>query len=141
MSTYSEKLRDPRWQKRRCEIFEAKGHKCYECGETPPSLDIHHLCYLKGREPWEYADEYLMPICRPCHENRQSIEDEAKESLALLFGNMNIWRVYEMGKAARRMIGREDCTPVMIDLNLTKPTARRLPLHQIESVSMGDEQQ
>ena len=122
--TYSEKLKDPRWKQRRCEIFEAKGNTCTDCaasGDSEP-LDVHHLHYLRGHEPWEYPDEYLIPVCRSCHVNRQSIEDEAKEQIALLFGKVNIWRVYEVMKSAREL--RNETGPCIV---LTDPSLLRDP--------------
>lgn len=107
MSSYSDKLKDPRWRKRRCEIFEAKGSNCTDCGcsgDDEP-LQVHHLHYLRGKEPWEYGDDYLIPVCNSCHYNRQTIEAEAKEEIALVFGQTNIWRVYSLMKALRNMRG------------------------------------
>ena len=105
-SAYAEKLKDPRWHARREEIFTRKGRLCTDCEATPDdvgALQVHHLNYIRGREPWDYEDDYLIPLCRSCHENRQSIEDETKQEIALLFGKMSVWQVYEMGKTARRL--------------------------------------
>jgi hypothetical protein len=68
--TYSEKLKDPRWQKKRLAILERAGWKCQCCGDDKQSLQIHHLIYLKG-EPWDAPDENLECLCRDCHEWRE----------------------------------------------------------------------
>jgi len=106
--TYSDKLKDPRWQARRAEVLNRDDYTCRDCGEKPDSLDVHHLHYRKGAQPWEYPLNFLMSLCRDCHENRQSIEDEAKERIALMFGKMSVWRVYEMGKVAARFAESSD---------------------------------
>lgn len=67
MSTYSEKLRDPRWQKKRLEIMQRDGFKCQNCNANDITLNVHHACYLKGREPWEYDDDILITLCEECH--------------------------------------------------------------------------
>lgn len=69
--TYSEKLLDPRWQKKRLKIFERDGFACLECGDSRSTLNVHHGCYLPGCDPWEYADHLLHTLCEPCHERTQ----------------------------------------------------------------------
>lgn len=68
-STYSEKLRDPRWQKKRLEIMERDGFKCRACGSGTDTLNVHHLYYDKGASPWEYENDALITLCESCHEN------------------------------------------------------------------------
>jgi hypothetical protein len=69
MSSYSKKLRDPRWQKKRLEIFERDHFSCRVCGDTQSELHVHHTRYLKGREPWEHPDELMETRCSECHES------------------------------------------------------------------------
>lgn len=65
--TYAEKLKDPRWQRRRLEILEAGGWKCSECGDAKSTLHVHHGTYVKGRDPWDYPDDFLRVLCESCH--------------------------------------------------------------------------
>lgn len=66
--TYSEKLKDPRWQRKRLEIMQRDGFKCCECGDTTKTLHVHHSNgYRNGLDPWEYADGELQTLCEPCH--------------------------------------------------------------------------
>lgn len=66
-SAYLEKLRDPRWQKRRLQIFERDGWCCQFCGAADKTLHVHHRWYDPG-EPWESGDTALVTVCEPCHE-------------------------------------------------------------------------
>lgn len=66
MADYSEKLRDPRWQKRRLEIFERDKFTCQSCDRTDITLAVHHK-YYKDCEPWEYPNEALQTLCEVCH--------------------------------------------------------------------------
>ena len=67
-STYQQALRDPRWQKKRLELFEASHWTCECCGEKTKELHVHHLLYKKGLKPWEYDQDQLMCVCSTCHE-------------------------------------------------------------------------
>jgi hypothetical protein len=66
--SYSEKLSDPRWQKKRLQILEKSEWSCLNCGDSESQLHVHHLFYEKGKQPWEYDDQYLIPVCKDCHE-------------------------------------------------------------------------
>jgi hypothetical protein len=72
--TYSEKLKDPRWQRKRLEILQANEFKCWDCGEGTQTLHVHHCYYEKGLMPWEYPDDSLKCLCDWCHGLRQEIE-------------------------------------------------------------------
>lgn len=67
MPTYSEKLRDPRWQRKRLEIMQRDGFACVKCGNDRKTLNVHHTSYLAGRAPWDYPDSYLETQCEDCH--------------------------------------------------------------------------
>jgi hypothetical protein len=66
--TYSEKLKDPRWQKKRLEVFERDQWRCIACDAADKTLHVHHLVYLPKCEPWEYANCFLRTLCFECHE-------------------------------------------------------------------------
>lgn len=63
--TYSEKLKDPRWQKKRLQILKRDRFKCRYCGDKQTELQIHHLKY--SGEPWEADNENLITTCKHCH--------------------------------------------------------------------------
>lgn len=65
--SYSEKLKDPRWQKKRLEILERDDWCCQCCFDTENTLSVHHVKYIKGREPWDYDESYFITLCSSCH--------------------------------------------------------------------------
>lgn len=67
---YSQKLKHPRWQKKRLEILEREGFKGQCCDDTEKTLQVHHLIYSRG-EPWDAPDDTLECLCRDCHEWRE----------------------------------------------------------------------
>jgi 5-methylcytosine-specific restriction endonuclease McrA len=70
MTKYLEKLKDPRWEKKRLEILYRDNNICQQCGDS--GNQIHHKEYLMGREPWDYPDEYLITLCHECHQIESS---------------------------------------------------------------------
>jgi len=79
---YSDKLKDPRWQKRRLQILEAAHWRCEDCRAREKTLEVHHCGYIRGFEPWEYDGELLMALCSACHVRRQEREDALRVSIA-----------------------------------------------------------
>lgn len=65
--TYAEKLKDPRWQRKRLEILNRDGWKCRRCGEKTKTLHVHHVAYLRGKAPWEHPDTGMLTLCHGCH--------------------------------------------------------------------------
>ncbi len=65
---YIEKLRDPRWQKKRLKILERDEWSCQICGDSTSTLHVHHRRYLRGKDPWDYDDALLTTLCEECHE-------------------------------------------------------------------------
>ena len=66
--TYAEKLKDPRWQKKRLEIMQRDYFTCRICETTTETLTVHHIRYISGYEPWNYSDELLITLCEDCHD-------------------------------------------------------------------------
>jgi len=75
--TYFDKLRDPRWQKKRLEILERDKWKCQLCFDDEHTLHVHHKFYEYLRDPWDYPDESLVTLCESCHENEMEIIADA----------------------------------------------------------------
>lgn len=64
---YSAKLADPRWQRKRLEIFNRDNWTCQHCKDKTTQLEIHHTEYWAGKQPWDYPDDMLITVCRNCH--------------------------------------------------------------------------
>jgi hypothetical protein len=90
--TYSEKLRDPRWQKMRLQIMERDGFACQFCRSTEKTLNIHHKIYDKKREPWEYDGSALVTCCEACHTELEV----AKWNAGLIIGDNDGLRAFQM---------------------------------------------
>lgn len=83
--SYWEKLKDPRWQRKRLEIMNRAGFKCECCGDEESALHIHHGYYDRRKEPWEYDDDTLRCLCESCHEMFGELLAKAHESIARLW--------------------------------------------------------
>ena len=80
-NTYAEKLKDPRWQKKRLEVMQSAGFRCEDCGDPGVQLHVHHCAYLPRVAPHEHGMDLLMCLCERCHAIRQSHEDAARIGL------------------------------------------------------------
>lgn len=74
--SYFEKLKDPRWQKKRLEVLEANDWICESCMDGESTLHVHHRQYFKGREPWEYEIDQLAVLCESCHQATHEEDDK-----------------------------------------------------------------
>lgn len=82
--TYAEKLRDPRWQKKRLKVMERDGFACRKCSDTTKTLHVHHNYYLPDSAPWEYMDSALFTVCDDCHAEEEAGKKHLDELIALL---------------------------------------------------------
>lgn len=82
--TYSETLRDPRWQKRRLEVMERDGWACRSCNATHKTLNVHHnLYYGPSYPPWDYPDALLFTLCEDCHKEEEQAKAMFDRMIAL----------------------------------------------------------
>lgn len=56
---------DPKWIELSQRLRKERG-KCQSCG-SPDNLQTHHIIYEAGKAIWDYADYYLVVMCRGCH--------------------------------------------------------------------------
>lgn len=91
---YSERLKDPRWQKKRLQIMERDGFTCRLCSDTETTLNVHHLFYEKGADPWDYPDLSLLTVCEPCHEELHIYRFGESLLEALIAGGANLHVLY-----------------------------------------------
>ncbi len=64
--SYQRDLEDPRWQRKRLEIFQRDCWECMRCGRSDVTLTVHHRRY--SGKPWETYERDLETLCLPCHE-------------------------------------------------------------------------
>jgi hypothetical protein len=76
--TYTEQLRDPRWQEKRPEILHRDGFMCCICQDTEKELHVHHQAYRRGVPPWGYDDNEYCTLCRDCHAETEEMIREVR---------------------------------------------------------------
>jgi len=82
---YYEKLKDPRWQKKRLEVFQRDDFCCQLCFSDENTLTVHHRYYDKDLEPWEYPLEALVTLCQDCHRIEYEDQFEVDKRLVRAF--------------------------------------------------------
>jgi hypothetical protein len=75
---YAEKLKSPKWQKKRLEVLERDEFRCLQCGSEDKTLHVHHLFYEFGLDPWEYQTDSLETLCEDCHKTAEENKKEIK---------------------------------------------------------------
>jgi hypothetical protein len=78
---YLEKLKDPRWQKKRLRVLERDDWACRRCADTTQTLHVHHRVYVAGADPWDYSDAHLVTLCETCHAMESARRPEAEAEL------------------------------------------------------------
>lgn len=91
---YSEKLKDPRWQKKRLAILERDFWTCRWCGDKDTTLHVHHIFYLPGREPWNIPDGFLITLCERCHKPSDISYDNPPHEILETVGSLldDLWK-------------------------------------------------
>jgi hypothetical protein len=85
--TYSDKLKDPRWQKKRLQVFQRDKFKCTKCGDAETTLHVHHNAY--NGEPWDADLKQLDTLCADCHEITERLKREGCSSISTFKYSMN----------------------------------------------------
>lgn len=120
---YSEKLKDPRWQRKRLEILGRDNFACISCHANDKTLVVHHLFYKKNRLPWEYDNKNLITLCEDCHkdehDNRKSMETLVISSLRdKMFTNIDVFNIF-MGIEEMKMVDTPQVISAAIAYGLT----------------------
>ena len=84
---YNQKLRDPKWQKKRLEILNRDKFTCRLCSDTKTTLHVHHLKY-KGN-PWDVNNEDLVALCEHCHPEVEYLKKIIKD---FNFNNVSFYK-------------------------------------------------
>lgn len=90
--SYSDKLKDPRWQKKRLKIMERDNWECCVCGEKKDTLNVHHNKY--SGNPWDVEDIELITLCESCHKNTHDLEKIIGPYLCALSKHKGIQLLY-----------------------------------------------
>ena len=78
---YSEKLKHPKWQKKRLEILQRDKFMCQDCGDTESELHVHHIHYIFGKEIWDYENDMLTTLCAECHKHITELKKDIKQRI------------------------------------------------------------
>lgn len=104
--SYSDKLKDPRWQKKRLKIMERDNWKCYNCDDEESTLNIHHKKYIKGRDPWEYPDKLLVTVCEKCHKEIVIFERTINSGMIIVYYDFKSFVVSFLKLVMRKITGK-----------------------------------
>lgn len=109
--TYSQRLKDPRWQKKRLEILQRDNWTCQECLSKEKSLQVHHVIYGK-KDPWEYPDYLYQTLCEDCHGERQEITDKIVDAVRIAIKNTPTRRLV--------LCAQELCSKAMLEIEVAQ---------------------
>jgi hypothetical protein len=87
--SYLQKLRDPRWREKRLEILERAEYSCENC-QSEERLCVHHNQYEYGLDPWDYDSDYLVCLCRDCHQEAELV----RQMFKFLIAQVPFWKCY-----------------------------------------------
>jgi hypothetical protein len=90
--TYSEKLKDPRWQRKRLEILDRDNFTCRHCRSKSETLHVHHSFYKKNADPWDYDSKHLVSLCEECHGLVESRRESILRNTASPHAQSLIWQ-------------------------------------------------
>lgn len=79
--SYLEKLKDPRWQKKRLEVLERDEWICVRCYDSESTLYVHHLTYEPNKDPWDYPLDNFITLCDACHAHEHEMRYQAERML------------------------------------------------------------
>lgn len=66
------------WRLKAIEVKKRDGDKCNICGNRY-NLEVHHKLYITDRQLWDYPKEYLITLCRQCHQSEHAYMDLFRE--------------------------------------------------------------
>lgn len=134
-NNYKEKLKNPRWQKKRLEIFNRDHWTCQRCFTDDIPLNIHHRKYLPNTDPWDYPNELLITLCEECHDYETLHYETALATL------IDITKTYlladDIAELIPIVISLHDSTNLDRDQLLEEDYTRRLETDYIKQANKG----
>ena len=139
--TYSDLLKDPRWQKKRLEVLNRDNFTCLLCKDSTSTLHVHHKFYQYGKNPWEYDEKYLMTLCYSCHEIEEvSIKEYSKlliDTLKKSQFSSDDWREIAYAIEYANLKYKSDVVSILITQLLLHPELQELLFKIIKSKKNG----
>ncbi len=100
---YYEKLKDPRWQKKRLEIFKRDEWACRYCFDSESMLVVHHTFYKRDCDPWDYPDDSLITLCKVCHEGETEARGDVNSVLVDVLRELPYTSVDDLATSLQHM--------------------------------------
>jgi hypothetical protein len=138
---YLAKLKDPRWQKKRLEVFERDEWTCQSCFNRKSTLVIHHKLYLTHKNPWDYPDELLITLCEDCHQsetlNIPTVESNIMYQLKSKFLSWGLHELYD-GFYKLELLHNQDIVAGAYGLALANADIQKLLLEHFHKQTAAD---
>lgn len=116
--TYSDKLLDPRWQKKRLKIFERDNWSCVCCADSSSTLSVHHKSY--NVNPWNVENDQLMTLCVLCHKLYEQAKKISDFNGQVKFRiNDNGFKSYLLGVNRTDTFNEKSCISILVGENDT----------------------
>jgi uncharacterized membrane protein len=125
--SYADRLKNPRWQKKRLKVMERDGWTCCECHRDDLTLNVHHRFYKRVSNPWDYEMCWLETLCERCHERREEVTEILHAALlSASTGELLTWaqRIGKELKRPRKLLAKQ--SKINAALNAL-PTPRFVP--------------
>lgn len=118
MTTYLEKLKSPKWQKKRLEILQRDNFTCQLCSDTETELQVHHLKYTG--EPYEAPNNDLQTLCKHCHETETFVNKQGDNLTFAFKEGLNFFGKLKSGKLLLGTINAKNNNVLSIIVNKPK---------------------
>ena len=111
--TYAEKLKHPKWQKKRLQVLNRDKFTCRDCGDKDRQLQVHH-CFYETGEPWETDLIYLLTLCEKCHKVRGNYEKEAKREFSILLSKIAVQAIPNLSVSISALCSNTMIAPIVV---------------------------
>jgi hypothetical protein len=140
-AAYWEKLKDPRWQKKRLQILERDRFKCVICGASSKELHVHHKYYRSGFDPWEYGNDTLTTVCCDCHDTADCLRVDLALEVARLSidSQRQLFHIVAMLNADQFMSGLILHIIMLRFQELTHEAEAWIEAYEVEAKGIGNE--
>lgn len=102
--TYTKRLANPKWQRKRLHVLERDNFTCKKCGDTETELHVHHIKY-QSYNPEETDISLLDTLCSHCHYIISGSEEMTKNYDSLKIAkHLNGYRILFISSYANVLI-------------------------------------